>query len=66
MKQKIINSILAFIVILLAIIIWEEYSFRKNLDLKTFEVCMNTVPSDVLQDYELLKANIEHCKNLLK
>jgi hypothetical protein len=66
MKQKIINSILAFIILLLAIIIWQEYSFRKNLDLKTFEVCINTVPSDILQDYELLKTNIGHCKDLLK
>jgi len=66
MKQKVINSILAFIVILLAITVWQEYSFRKNLDLKIFEVCMNTVPSDTLQDLGVLKANVGHCKDLIK
>lgn len=57
---------LAFILIIFSMILWQEYSFQKNMDLKIFVACMDSVPSAILQDYELLKNNIEHCKNLLK
>jgi hypothetical protein len=64
MKKKITISVITLILLLLTIVFWQEYSFRKNLNLKIFEICMETVPSDILQDYEMLKINTDHCKNL--
>lgn len=64
MKNKITISIIALVLLLLTIVFWQEYSFKKNINLKIFEICIETVPSDILQDYEMLKVNIDHCKNL--
>jgi hypothetical protein len=66
MKQKIIILILVFTLSLAGIVFWQEYSFRKNIELKSFDVCMKTIPSDILQDYRVLKDNIQLCKDLSK
>lgn len=65
MNERIFTLIISFTILIVAIIFWEEYSFKKEVQLKIFEKCMMRVADD--QDYEILKeVNVPRCLEVSK
>lgn len=58
------KMILVFVGIIFVIIFWQEYQFYKQVKLKTFELCMQSVPNDILQNYDSFKTNVGFCKKI--
>lgn len=65
MKQKILLLLLGFILLIVAIIFWQEYSYKKSINLETFKKCMTKIPAD--QDWVTLQElNVPRCKEIAK
>ncbi|RJO59026.1 hypothetical protein C4546_04335 [Candidatus Parcubacteria bacterium] len=63
--KKYLHIIVIFILLIVTIVFWEEYSFRKKIQAINYEKCLASVPDDA--NWSMLQeVTFPHCLQITK